>query len=621
MIMIKKIFLMAISVFFTCTAYSQYDIVIVGGTPGGIMAGIAAAKQGKTSVILERTSHIGGLPANGLGATDIGTRGATTGLFSEFINRVKQHYIQKYGADSRQVQDCSDGFHFEPSVGEIVLEQMLADHKEKVTVLKMRQFDAETQNIFIANDRIEKIRILNRESGKIETYTGKIFIDATYEGDLGAAAKVPFRLGREGKDEFKEVGAGRVYKYWGGTEGEGTTFQQDNAVQSYNYRLCLTNNPANRVEVKKPLKYNRDEYVSMIEDVWTGRHTGVQMLQVTEAMLDENRKHIAKGNPSKIPGDVWGIARITNMVKLPNEKTDGNNQHMAFISTDLPEENWPWPTSGWAWRDAYAQRLRNYTLGLIWFVQNDKALPAHFRKAAKEWGFAKDEYSDNGNFPRQVYVREGRRFEGLYFFTANDATAVAPGKRPIVHSSSITASHYALDSHAVRKRETEKVHLDGFLSYPSAVYTVPFGVIVPKVVDNLLLPVPVSGSHIGFSTLRMEPCWMALGQAAGIAAALAIDDQRKIKHIDQKKLQKILIDQNATLMYYPDVKPGDEHFEMVQVLGLLGYLPEWEARLNEAVDKETGMAWEKLSGKKLSYEAGKTTRKDVLQNIYRDVLY
>lgn len=601
----------------TTASYGQYDLVIVGGTPGGIMAGIAAAEQGKTSVILERTAHIGGLPANGLGATDIATRGSTTGLFADFIQRVRQYYVAKYGADSKQVKDCSDGFHFEPSVGEIILEQMLSAHKDKIKVLKLRQFDAEDQNIIMTDDRIEKIRILNRESKKVEVYTGKVFVDATYEGDLGAAARVPFRLGREGKDEFQEPGAGRVYKYWGGPEGAGSTFQGDNAVQSYNYRLCLTNNPSNRLEVKKPLKYNREEYVSLIEDVWSGRHTGAQMQTITEAMLEENRRHITKGNPSKIPGDVWGIAKITNMVALPNEKTDANNQHMAFISTDLPEENWAWPTSSWEWRDAFARRLRDYIQGLIWFAQNDKALPEHFRKAAKEWGFAKDEYADNNNFPRQVYVREGRRFEGLYFFTAKDALPVAAGARPPVHASSITASHYALDSHAVRKREPNKIHLDGFLSYPSDVYTVPYGVIVPKQVDNLLLPVPVSGSHIGFSTLRMEPCWMALGQAAGIAASLSIDHETKVRNIAVPELQKILLDQNATLMYYKDVSPADKNFRMTQHMGLLGYLPGWEAKLDDVIDTQTAEAWQKLAGKKLNYEAGKTTRRELLFAIFQ----
>jgi hypothetical protein len=611
----KRIFCIATFLFAVCSANAQYDVVIVGGNPGGIMAAIAAARMGKTSVILERTNHIGGLPANGLGATDIATRGATTGLFSEFVGHVKKYYVTKYGAESPQVKDCSDGFHFEPSVGEHVLEQMIAEHKTKITVLKMRQFDAEPDNIVMRNDRIERIRILNRESKKTEDYSGKVFMDATYEGDLAAAAGIPFRLGREGKEEFNEPGAGRVYKYWGGIEGPGSTLQQDNAVQSYNYRLCLTTNTANKVEIKKPLKYNREEYVSMVEDVWTGRHTGFQMLEITSEMLEENRKHIAKGNATKLPGDVWGIARITNMVKLPNEKTDANNQHMAFISTDLPEENWPWPTSSWDWRDAYAMRLRDYIQGLIYFAQNDKALPEHFRKAAKEWGFAKDEYVDNDNFPRQVYVREGRRFEGMYFFTANDATAVTPGVRPIVHASSITASHYALDSHAVRKREPGKIHLDGFLSYPSSVYTVPYGVMVPKFVDNLLFPVPVSGSHIGFSTIRMEPCWMALGQAAGVAASIAIDGSHKIRHVNINELQKNLVAQNATLMYYRDIKPGDADFAMVQVLGLKGYLPDWEAKLSDLVDDSTIALWEKIFGSKLSLE-GNDKRGDVLKEIY-----
>src|SRR5690606_32501577 len=134
-----------------------------------------------------------------------------------------------------------------------------------------------------------------------------------------------------------------------------------------------------------------------------------------------------------------GIGRLTNMVILPNRKTDANNQHLAFISTDLPEENQDWPTADWAWRDRFAQRLRDYICGLIWFAQHDERLPADFRTACLRWGFAKDEYVDNGNFPRQVYVREGRRIEGDHLFTAHDALPVAPGARPPIHGDSITA--------------------------------------------------------------------------------------------------------------------------------------------------------------------------------------
>jgi hypothetical protein len=594
----------------------KYDLVIVGGTPSGIMAAIAAARLGKTSVILERTAHVGGLPANGLGATDIATRGATTGLFTEFVARVKKYYIDKYGAASDQVKDCSEGYHFEPSVAEKVFGAMLNEDSSKITVLKMRQFDAEPQNIELLSGKITRITILNRETKKNEEFAGSVFIDATYEGDLGAAAKIPFRVGREGKDEFNEPGAGRVYKYWQGAEGPGTTNQADNAVQSYNYRICLTNDPSNSFPVEKPKNYNREEYVSMIEDVWTGKHTGVQMLEVTSAMMEDNRKTLAAGGITKIPGDRWGIGKITNMVQLPNHKTDGNNQHMAFISTDLPEENWPWPTSDWNWRDAFAERLKSYTIGLIYFAQNDKELPESFRKATKEWGLAKDEYSDNGNFPRQVYIREGRRFEATYFFTARDATAVSPGKRPPVHPSSVTASHYALDSHAVRKREPGKIHLDGFISYPTSVYTVPLGVMVPRQVSNLILPVPVSGSHIGFSTIRMEPCWMALGQAAGITASLAIDGRSRVSDVNTEQLQNKLIDQKATLIYYKDINPSSADFKMVQFMGLKGYLPEWEARLDAPVDKQQVLLWNKLSGLKKTISSGAITRKQMLASIY-----
>ncbi len=617
----KKLFILYfLSSAFILFGQTEYDLVIVGGNPGGIMAAISAARLGKTSVILERTNHIGGLPANGLGATDIATRNATTGLFREFVNRVKKHYMDTYGENSEQVKVCSDGYHFEPSVGAKVFDDMLGEHTTHITILKMRQFDAEDEHIVMKNNRIEKIRVLNRSSGEMEEYKGHMFLDATYEGDLGATAKVPFRVGREGKDEFGEPGAGRVYKYWRGPECAGSTFQEDNAVQSYNYRLCLTNEPGNRVEIKKPANYNRDEFASLVEDIWTGRNTNVKMMDVTPRMMEENRKHIEAGNPTRLPGDIWGIAKITNIVHVPNKKTDANNQHDAFISTDLPEENWPWPTSSWEWRDKFAKRLREYTEGLFWFAQNDPELPPHYRKAAKEWGLAKDEYTDNGNFPRQVYVREGRRFEGAYFFTANDALPIHIGGRPPVHDSSITAGHYALDSHAVRKREKGRVHLDGFLSYPSAVYTVPYGVIVAREVDNLLLPVPVSGSHIGFSTLRMEPCWMAIGQAAGIASALAIDEKVKVINIPVCKLQDELVKQKATLIYFKDVTIDNPHFALLQYMGLRGYLPGWEAKPDDVIEKETLAQWQQLSGHDLSFaESGRTTRLTVLQELYKKI--
>lgn len=556
----------------------KFDIVIVGATPGGIMTAIEAARMGKSSVILERTGHIGGLPANGLGATDIATRGATTGLFSEFTEAIKQHYTDTYGAEAQQVKDCSDGFHFEPSVAEKVFGDMIAAEGRLIDVRTMRQFNFSTGDIAMTDNgrRIASIRVIDRLTGKEEFYEGKIFVDATYEGDLGAAARVPFRIGREASWEFDEPGAGRTYEYWKSTPAEGSTGEADNAVQAYNYRLCLTRDTTQLVPFFKPERYDRSEYESLVEDVWTGRHTWKAMRDVTPEMMERNRRHLLEGGERSItPWDSWGIEKLVTINTEPNGKTDANNQHAAFISTDLPEENWPWPTASWEWRDRFAQRLRDYTLGLFWFAATDTALPPQFRREIGKWGFSTQEYKDNGNFPRQVYVREGRRFEGMYFFTAKDALPVVEGGRPPVHATSITASHYALDSHAARKRETGRVHLDGFISYPTDVYTVPYGVIVPKEVENLLLPVPVSGSHIGFSTLRMEPCWMALGQAAGAAAAIAIDRATTVQKVPIKLLQQRLLDENATLIYFKDIRPGDPGFAEAQRLGLQGKIAGW----------------------------------------------
>lgn len=518
------------------TTVNSYDLVVVGGTPGGVMSAIAAARNGLRVALLERTEHVGGLVANGLGATDIATRGATLGLFHEFVSGVRKHYVTKYGEGSEQVRVCSNGYHFEPHVAQQVLNDMIRAEGDRIRVLLCRQFDADPRNVDVDAGMIRAVRVTHRAEGRLEQYAARFFIDATYEGDLSAAAGVPYRLGRESRSEYGEEMAGVIYRAWPHAEpAEGTTGFGDNAIQSYNYRLCLTDVPENRVQITKPDAYNRDEYASLVDDILHDRYAGAI---AGELELD-------------------GIGRVVNIVRLPNGKTDANNQHLGFLSTDLPEENWPWPTSSWDWRDAFAKRLRNYILGLIYFVQNDEALPRAFRDNCRKWGLAKDEYADNGHFPRQVYVREGRRVCGEYTFSALDATPVAPGNRPPVHHDSITASHYAIDSHACRKREPGRVHLEGFLSYPVKPYTIPFGVMVPQRIDNLLTPVPLSATHCGFGTLRMEPCWMALGQAAGTAAALCVWQDVAPRRLDIEPLQRKLLEQNAVLIHFPDSPTPD----------------------------------------------------------------
>ncbi len=567
-----------------------YDLVIVGGTPGGIMAAIAAVRMNANAkvLLLERTMNIGGLPANGLGATDIGTRNVTGGLFLEFVNRIRGYYVKKYGEKSAQVKDCVGGYHFEPSVAEMILEEMIAE-TPGITVKRNRQFDSDPKRIEMEGNMVRRIHILNRDTNETELYEGGIFIDATYEGDLAAAAGIPYSLGREGFEVYKEPYAGRIIKIWRGGAAEGTTLQGDNAVQAYNYRLCVTDDPAIRVPIEKPASYNRQEYVSLIGDVKTGRTVDITMLSITKEQELINEKRVADGLPPLIPDmpkKPDGMQRIVNKVSLPNRKHDANNQHLAFISTDLPEENWPWPTSNWDWRDQFAQRLRDYILGLIWFAQHDPELPEWFRKDCLEWGLAKDEYKNNGHFPRQVYVREGRRMKGMYTFTAHDALLIEKDKRLPIHSSSITSSHYAIDSHAVRKREKGKANLDGIFSIPAAPYTVPYGVIVPEKVTNLLMPVPVSASHLGFGTLRMEPCWMALGQAAGVSAVLALRQKKAVQELKPTDIQKDLLKQKVILIYFKEIPVDDAQYPVLQWLALRGGYNTMAVKLDDPMTED-----------------------------------
>ncbi len=572
----------------------EFDAVIVGGTPAGIMAGIAVARGGRRAVILERTAYIGGLPANGLGATDIATRGATGGLFLEFVGRVKRHYSDSYGADSRQVALCSDGYRFEPHVAERILLEMIAEQGERLQARTLRQFDHEPYNAIKEGAALRQIKVVNRQSGEEEIYSGRVFVDATYEGDLAAAARAPYMLGREGAEEYGEPCAGKFYQRWGAPVDERySTGQGDNAIQSYNYRLPLTTDQANMRRIEKPATYNRAEYLSLADDVRLNRFAGP---------------------PTPLEFD--GIGAITNMVRLPNDKVDGNNQHAAFISTDLPEENWPYPAASWDWRDRFAKRLREYILGLFYFAQNDEALPAEFRERCRRWGLSRDEFADNDNFPRQIYVREGRRIRGEYLFTAHDALSKRHSRE---HVSSVTASHYALDSHACHKREPGRPHTEGIFSYRTTPYSVPYGVIVPLEVENLLIPVPASATHIGFSTLRMEPCWMALGEAAGEAVNLSLDEGGSVRELNIVELQRRLLKAGAVLSYFEDAGPGDAHYEALQFFALRGFLGAgYRARLSEAVSAEDRANWTSWAGERdLADFSG--TRGQLLDRLYAEV--
>jgi len=564
------------------------DVVILGATPGGLFAGIAAARLGCQVVVLERTDHIGGLPVNGLGMTDITTRGVAAGLFLEFVGKIKNYYINHYGPAANQVKDCSDGYHFEPHVAEAVFEAMVASEPNLI-VLRNRQFDALPANVKIERVRLMGITVTNRATQKQESYRASVFVDGTYEGDLAAAAGAPFETRREGKLEYGEPFAGKVYRPYGaGAPFTGTTETGDDAIQAYNYRLCMTQNARKSVRIEKPAAYDRNDYAMFTTDVTAGTVPNFASTATAAAIL-----------PSL----------------LPNEKYDINNNPLSMISTDLPEENWAYPRANWAWRDTFAKRLRSYTQGFLWFCQNDITLPSAFRSAAQTWGFAADEYADNGYFPRQLYVREGRRITGDYMFSALDTIAPADlslaykifeGKasivtdvRPPIQPKSIAASHYPVDSHPVRKRERNRRYLDGMLNYSklSRPFQVPFGVIVPKGIECLLAPVPCSATHLGFGSLRLEPCWMALGEAAGVAAYLSIISKLPPRQISVAKLQKLLLAQGAMLIYLNDVPLSHPYYAALQIAGCYGCFPGYSARPNDPIDRPTSLNWSKKAGR------------------------
>ena len=285
-----------------------------------------------------------------------------------------------------------------------------------------------------------------------------------------------------------------------------------------------------------------------------------------------------------------GIGLITNMATVPNQKVDGNNQHAAFLSTDLAEENWPYPTASWEWRDRFAQRLRDYILGLFYFAQNDRWLARRTSASAAIVGGWPATNSPTTTIFRGKFMcaRDGGFVANIF----SPHTTRLSKRHTRDHMTSITASHYSLDSHACLKREEGRPHLDGFFAYRTTPYSVPYGVIVPLEVENLLIPAPASGTHIGFSTLRMEPCWMALGEAAGEAINVSLDAGTSVREANVIEIQRRLLATGAVLTYYEDVAPGDAHYGALQYFALRGFLGDsYQANLKEKVSDEERKNW------------------------------
>ncbi|SDD08197.1 FAD dependent oxidoreductase [Paenibacillus sp. UNCCL117] len=527
-----------------------YDVVVYGATPGGIGAALASARRGLRTLLAEPTGHLGGLMTSGLGRTDLISREACGAVFREFADKVQQHYESAYGADSAQAEACNKGLFFEPSVAMSILKDMLA--AEPLIEVKLL---LELKRTKVERRKLTGVTLQGRPGESDFVIEGGVFIDATYEGDLAAMAGVPYRLGRESRDEWNEEYAGRLYMTFDPTKEvfPGSTGEGDDRIQAYNFRLCLTQNPDNFVPVARPERYNREDYASLVADVAEGR--------------------------------VRSIRDVSNMLPVPNGKTDCNNHHYCMCSTDLPEENTAYADGTREVREAFIARQRDYIQGLLWFLQHDAELPEAFRSEARSWGYAADEFTDTGHFPPQIYVREARRIEGEYTFTENDAR-LAPGLgRAPVHHDSIAIGDYPIDSHATRKRQPEGRDraLEGFLGlgWLTKVYQIPYGIMVPKEVDGLLVPVAVSATHMGFGTIRMEPCWMQLGFAAGVAAELAVRLGTEVRRLPIDTLQAELLEENQRITYFDDVEWSDPARKAAEYFGTKGFFSDYKASLAE----------------------------------------
>lgn len=519
------------------------DVIVYGGTSAAVTAAVQVAKMGKSVLIVSPDVHLGGLSAGGLGWTDTGKKESIGGLSREFYHRIWKHY-QKDEAWKWQTREeygttgvgsrAADGYKrtqwtFEPHAAEQVFEDFIAENE--ITVLRNEWLDREN-GVEVVDGEIKSITML---SGK--KFVAKIFIDATYEGDLMATAGISYHVGREANSVYNETWNGiqvgtlhhghwfksdvSPYKIPGdstsgvlpfvssadpGIKGDG-----DDRIQAYCYRLCMTNSAENRSPFPKPANYDAANYEL-----------------VARVFASGWREQFEKFDP------------------LPNKKTDTNNH--GPVSSDYIGMNYDYPDASYERRKEIIQEHTNYQQGLLYFMCHDESMPAEVRTAMNEWGLAKDEFVDNGNWPHQLYIREARRMLGEYVTTEHDIIGNAETPQPIGMGS------YTMDSHNTQRY----IKPDGFVQNEGDIgahikkpYRISYGSILPKKEEckNLLVPVCVSSSHIAFGSIRMEPVFMILGQSAATAAVLAMEKNIGIHDLSYGDLKAKLLDDGQVLEY------------------------------------------------------------------------
>jgi len=505
------------------------DVLVYGATPAGVAAALAAGQDGSRVALIEPTNRIGGLLTSGLSHSDFRTFEGITGAFHAFTRRVLAHYSSTYGPDSAQVKESNRGTHAEPKVNLLVLERMLAEHKTVEVRHNMRLTSVEARPES-GGRRLASASFAGLKGARA-TVAASLFIDATYEGDLLAAAGVPFRTGRESRGEYGEPLAPE---------------RADGQLQGYNFRFIATRDAANRVTPVQPAGYRREDF------------TGILPL-------------LADGRIKRVfgyPGECVFKAQIPY---LPNGKYDINDVSGGPVRLSLPGENLSWPEGPIEERQRVFNHHLLWNVGLLWFLQNDEAVPARFRDEARQWGWCKDEFTETSHLPPQLYVREARRMTGFRIFTEKD-TDHAPGNaRAVFHHDSIAMGDYGPNCHGVAHEGPRfgGRHTGEFYK-PVPPYQIPYATLLPRDVWNLLVPGAASSSHVGFCALRLEPIWMSLGQAAGHAAHLARSLHLPVQQIPVSRIQARLWKARAATIYFSDISPEHPHFETAQWWGAAG---------------------------------------------------
>ncbi len=534
--MFRALIFIVLSLTLSCSSVKKYDIVVYGGTSSGVMAAIQADRLGKSVILIEPGQHLGGLSSSGLGQTDTGNKAVIGGLAREFYQELKKHYEKSDSWIYDKPDECDwydpagDAiWRFEPHVAEATFRKMLVD----IPVLFEERLDL-NNGVQVENGRIVAIRL---ESGK--TFYGTMFIDATYEGDLMAKAGVSYMVGRESNDVYGERLNGvqhqnaiyhqfeknvDPYVFPGhpssgllpGVHGEnsGNNGDADSRIQAYCFRLCLTTVDENKVAFEKPDNYDSLRYELLLRNFEAG----------------ETRVPLYHG-------------------MMPNIKTDTNNNH--GFSTDNINMNWDYPEADYARRAEIIKEHEIYQKGLLWTLANHPRVPEHVRQEVSRWGLAKDEFINNNNWPYQLYIREARRMVSDYVMTEHDC------KRDKICDDPVGLGSYNMDSHNCQRY----VDANGFVRNegdvqvsPGGAYLISYRSIVPKKgeIENILVPVCLSASHIAYGSIRMEPVFMILGQSAATAAALAIDHNVAVQSVTYANVRDILLRDKQVISLPPE---------------------------------------------------------------------